>query len=268
MTRRAVDDATERTFDAFGYEWTRFGTIQPEDEKFWRGYYRDVPLPELAGRPALDAGCGMGRFTRFLAEHVGHVVALDGSDAVVSAAKNLADLPNAAVVKADLRRAPFPPRSFEFVACLGVLHHLSDPEAGFRALVELLRPGGRVLVYLYSRPQRFGVRAAGLAASRFLRRITVRLPHSVVRVLSAAIAALLYAGVVLPGRVITSLPLATYRRRPVRSLWLDTFDRLSAPVEYRYVKKEVEGLFSRAGLVIDAARDEAGWFVTAHKPAS
>ena len=79
---------------------------------------------------------------------------------------------------------------------------------------------------------------------------------------------MLYVAFVLPGRVITSLPLATYRGRPLRSLWLDTFDRLSAPVEYRYVYREVEEWFSEAGLAIDAARDEAGWFVAAHKPAA
>jgi hypothetical protein len=133
--------------------------------------------------------------------------------------------------------------------------------------VELLRPHGRMLVYLYSRPEKLGIRAVGLSAARALRRLTVRLPHGVLRVLSAPIAALLYLFLVLPGRVFRALPLATYRGKPLRSLWLDTFDRLSAPIEYRYVRSEITQMFSRAGLAIEAARDEAGWFVTARKPA-
>jgi SAM-dependent methyltransferase len=261
-----ADESTRRTFESFGYEWTRFGTIRPEDEAFGQQYYRDIPLDELAGERVLDAGCGMGRFTKLLARHANHVVALDGSDAVLSAARNLADLENTAVVRADLRVPPFPPESFGFIACLGVLHHLAEPEVGLRRLVEMLRPGGRMLVYLYSRPEKLGIRALGLSAAGALRRVTVRLPHAILRVLSAPIAALLYLLFVFPGRLITSLPLAAYRGKPLRSLWLDTFDRLSAPIEHRYVRSEITEWFSRAGLAIEAARDESGWFVTARKP--
>jgi hypothetical protein len=57
-----------------------------------------------------------------------------------------------------------------------------------------------------------------------------------------------------------------YRGKPLRSLVLDTFDRLSAPVEHRYVWRELAPWFHDAGLVVDAARDETGWFVLAHKP--
>jgi hypothetical protein len=53
---------------------------------------------------------------------------------------------------------------------------------------------------------------------------------------------------------------------PFRSLVLDTFDRLSAPVEHRYVWEDLAPWFEEAGLVVDAARDETGWFVLAHRP--
>jgi hypothetical protein len=58
----------------------------------------------------------------------------------------------------------------------------------------------------------------------------------------------------------------TYRDKPFRSLVLDTFDRLSAPVEFRYVWKDLEPWFEATGLEVDAARDETGWFVLAHRP--
>jgi len=57
-----------------------------------------------------------------------------------------------------------------------------------------------------------------------------------------------------------------YRGKPLRSLVLDTFDRLSAPVEHRYVWSELAPWFEGAGLTVDAARDETGWFVLAHRP--
>ena len=60
--------------------------------------------------------------------------------------------------------------------------------------------------------------------------------------------------------------MSTYRDKPFRSLVLDTFDRLSAPVEHRYIWAELAPWFADVGLVVDAARDETGWFVLARRP--
>ena len=139
----------------------------------------------------------------------------------------------------------------------------------------LLAPKGSILLYLYSRPSTAGVRSTALsAASAALRKLTVRLPHPVLKAISGPIAACLYLGVVLPGRIgdrygieaLAGLPMNLYRDKPLRGLTLDTFDRLSAPVEHRYVWADLEPWFHRAGLVVDAAREETGWFVLAHRP--
>jgi SAM-dependent methyltransferase len=175
-----------------------------------------------------------------------------------------------------LRHAPFAPASFGFISSLGVLHHLDDPEAGFRGLVKLLRPGGSILVYLYSRPSDFGARRVALGLSAAVRRATVKLPHRYLKPISYLIAIFLKLAVVAPGEIgdkkkiaaLSGLPMSAYRGKPFRSLELDTFDRLSAPVENRYVWSDLAPWFARAGLVVDAARDEAGWFVLAHLPAT
>lgn len=260
------DAMTTRTLESFGYQWNIFHHDVPEDEEFWQEYFTDVDLTELTGRVGLDAGCGKGRYSRFTARHVDTLVALDGSQAVVAAARNLAGLPNVAVVKADLRRAPFAEESFDFISCLGVLHHLADPEDGFRALTRLLAPGGMLLVYLYSRPSERGVRPSGLGAATALPRLTARLPFGVLRPLSKVMAAALYSGVVVPGqvgaakgiRVLERLPLDAYRGRSVRALWLDTLDRLSAPVELRCSRLEAERWFRDTGIAVEAVSEDRG----------
>jgi SAM-dependent methyltransferase len=265
---------TERTFSSFGYEWNAFDAIRDEDESFAAIYFKDVDLPGLAGRVGLDAGCGKGRFTRFLARYLKTLVAHDGSEAVRAAVHNHSDQENIGVVRADLRLPLFAPESFGFVSSLGVLHHLDDPRKGFLHLAQYVAPGGQMLVYLYSRPESMNARAIALAAASVLRRATVNLPHPFLKTLCGPIAALLFAGVVLPGRlgdhigsgVLSRLPMSTYRDKPFRSLVLDTFDRLSAPVEHRYTWAEIEPWFKEAGLVVDSARDETGWFVLSHRP--
>jgi SAM-dependent methyltransferase len=265
---------TERTLTSFGYEWNAFDEVRDEDERFAEIYFRDVDLEGLRSKVGLDAGCGKGRFTRILADHLAAEVALDGSSAVEAAARNLRGHANVAVVQADLRDAPFAPESFDFISSLGVLHHLDDPFEGFTRLVGYLAPQGQILVYLYSRPPRRGMRSLALQAATALRTVTVRIPHDTLKTLSTPIAAVLYGAFVVPGRwgqrrrirSLADLPMDTYRDKPFRSLVLDTFDRLSAPVEHRYIWKELEPWFARTGLVVDAARDETGWFILAHRP--
>jgi SAM-dependent methyltransferase len=271
-----ISGSTSKTFESFGYEWTTFDDVRPEDAEFAKVYFKDLDMKTLDGKVGLDAGCGKGRYTRFLAPNLEALCALDGSDAVVSAVKNLSQFDNVAVVRSDLRHAPFAPASFGFISSLGVLHHLDDPEAGFRGLVKLLRPGGSILVYLYSRPSDFGARRVALGLSAAVRRATVKLPHRYLKPISYLIAIFLKLAVVAPGEIgdkkkiaaLSDLPMSAYRGKPFRSLELDTFDRLSAPVENRYVWSDLAPWFARAGLVVDAARDEAGWFVLAHLPAT
>lgn len=268
------DPRTIKTLDSFGYEWSTFDKVQPEDEVFWERYFADVDPNDLAGKLVLDAGCGKGRFSYFCAPQAGVLIALDGSAAVDAAVRNLERFENTLVVKADLISMPFGPETFEFISCLGVLHHLTDPERGFQELATRLVRGGRLLIYVYSRASARGARAAGLATASFIRGVTVRFPPALLRTLSAPLASLLYVTFVLPGRLgdwlglrpLSTLPLQTYRGRPVRSLWLDTFDRLSAPLERRYLWEELEPWFQRAGLEVEAVREDAGLIVLARRP--
>ena len=45
-------------------------------------------------------------------------------------------------------------RTFDYISCTGVLHHMIDPIKGWRALVERCRPGGVMRISLYSAASR------------------------------------------------------------------------------------------------------------------
>ena len=171
------DHIIARTFDSFGYEWNSFDLIRAEDEEFWEeNYSTNLPLDELSEAIALDAGCGKGRFSKYVARYVKYLIAVDGSEAVISAVKNTKDSDNILIAKANLLSLPFKPESFNFISCLGVLHHLPDPQEGFKKLRSLLAPKGIMLLYLYSRDSNISLRNIALKIASLLRKITVKIP--------------------------------------------------------------------------------------------
>ncbi|MDI1267148.1 MAG: class I SAM-dependent methyltransferase, partial [bacterium] len=48
-------------------------------------------------------------------------------------------------------------RSFDLIACTGVLHHLPDPDAGLSALAAVLDPSGSMAIMLYGTAGRAGI---------------------------------------------------------------------------------------------------------------
>ena len=57
-------------------------------------------------------------------------------------------------------RAALLDRQFDIVECVGVLHHMAEPTAGWRVLVNLLAPGGLMKIGLYSETARKDIVAA------------------------------------------------------------------------------------------------------------
>jgi SAM-dependent methyltransferase len=134
---------------SFGRQWLRFQVARPqEDRQVFRAKTGCWP-EELAGQDVLDAGCGGGRYTRLLAEAGAHVVALDRSRAVEAAARLCCGLSNVLFLQGDLLALPLREARFDFVFSLGVLHHCPSPRRAFAALAKTVRPGGRLVVWLY-----------------------------------------------------------------------------------------------------------------------
>jgi SAM-dependent methyltransferase len=69
-------------------------------------------------------------------------------------------LTNVEFGQADITKLAMIGREFDYIDASGVLHHLADPWEGWRILLSLLRPGGVMLVGLYSELARQGIVAA------------------------------------------------------------------------------------------------------------
>lgn len=251
----AVD---RRTQESFGYEWQRFAEVLPDYTEEADNYFHVVPDDVTRDAVVLDAGCGMGRWARYAAGlPIRRLYAIDFSAAVDRAAAVLDSIEHAHPVQADVTRLPFRRETFDFAYCLGVLHHLEDPDAGMRAIAGAVKPNGALLVYLYyaldNRPSlyRWLFRAV-----RVVRRLTVRLPKPVMGRLAAIIGTLVYWPVArMAGafervglrRLATAMPLAHYRRYSLRFMITDAFDRFATPIERRYTRADIRAWLARYG---------------------
>ena len=114
--------------------------------------------PSTPRTRAMDFGCGVGRITRALAEHFGHVTGVDVAPSMIARAKALhAGCANCTFV---LNRSPnlraFPDGSFTVVYCRLVLQHIkpSIVRGYIPELVRVLEPGG---VLMFQLPEQIGV---------------------------------------------------------------------------------------------------------------
>jgi ubiquinone/menaquinone biosynthesis C-methylase UbiE len=93
----------------------------------------------------LEVGAGAGSITQWLAAIVGErgrVVAVDLDTRFVSSLR----LPNVEVLQADIRHLPLENNSFDLVHARYVLIHIPDFQVALSRMVDLLKPGGWIVI--------------------------------------------------------------------------------------------------------------------------
>lgn len=94
-----------------------------------------------------DLGCGTGQAAEVLSRFARHVIAVDDSDAMLSAARErLTGVDNVEIRGGELEKLPIEDLRLDAAIIFLVLHYIEDPMAVFREVVRVLKPGGRVLV--------------------------------------------------------------------------------------------------------------------------
>lgn len=175
----------------FGLQWKHFRKTQL-DSHTGTTISRDRLRRCLGGsfevirnKSVLEVGCGAGRFTEVMLAAGAQVFACDLSEAVEANYENCRPSQNYFVCQADLRQLPVLPHSFDVVVCLGVIQHTPSPEETIARLANYLAPGGRLVIDHYSHgyPQNF--------LQRNLRRILIRMPAGLSKVLALTLARLL-----------------------------------------------------------------------------
>jgi 2-polyprenyl-6-hydroxyphenyl methylase/3-demethylubiquinone-9 3-methyltransferase len=121
----------------------RLAYIRDQADQHWA--FDERSLKPLAGKTALDVGCGAGLLAEPLARLGAEVTGIDAAGDLIAAAKLHSEGSGLAI---DYRAAPVEKISgqFDFVTSMEVIEQVADPNAFVRALAKRLARGGLMIL--------------------------------------------------------------------------------------------------------------------------
>ncbi|HEY8493222.1 MAG TPA: class I SAM-dependent methyltransferase [Myxococcota bacterium] len=145
---RAWRRAAATLYDAPRQEGDERRRLRPGDQS---RFHYELAAPHLKPHfRVLEAACGDGAGTRFLAERVAELVAVDLEAGQLPRLRGLrARKAPVVALAADVCRLPFPDAFFDAITSFETIEH-TDPEACLDSFARVLRPGG---VLVLSTPQ-------------------------------------------------------------------------------------------------------------------
>ena len=244
----------------FGYEWDKYSWITENYEKQFLNWTAPLQSSDWSGKKVLDVGCGMGRNSYWpMKWGAASITAFDYDARSVERARDtLKEYQHAEVHFKSVYDISWKD-TFDIAFSIGVIHHLKEPRQALTNMVTALKPGGLLLVWVYSYEGNEWI-------VRYINPIrihlTSRLPVGLVHFLSYFCSVPLYAFVKLfkgPSKYLKQL--STFDFWHVHSI---VFDQLIPDVANYWKKEEVHDL--ALGMSLDAVSVEApsngsGWIL-------
>lgn len=247
-------DWHERTVKRFGVQWHIFNEA---DRKFYEdqfiSFIQPVQPEFFKDKVVLDVGCGKGRHVR-LASLWGSkvVIGIDLSEAVDVSFQNTRDLPNVHIFQGDLFHMPMRYGVVDYAYSVGVIHHTPNPELAFKKIVERVKPGGALSVWVYGKENnQWVVSIVSPIRERYTSRLSAR---SLMR-LSFVLTIPLYllSKTIYRLRLLRKLlPYFDYIHHlgtfSFREIWSIVYDHLTPSVAHYLSREEFESFWKNAGI--------------------
>jgi len=151
-----ITQKVERMYKKFPYPSPSIESIQTTELLNLLRIFELESNTKLEGMSVLDAGSGSGhRITNVAEFFTGcNFLGIDISEKSLEIAnkiKNIKNLENIRFLKHNIMSGIDTLGKFDMVLCMGVLHHLSNPERGLQMLTHVLKDDGMIFLYLYGK---------------------------------------------------------------------------------------------------------------------
>lgn len=260
-----------QTISDYGVQWTRYTDNS--------GYYgsvallRDIFGPLLAtddikGLTVCDIGSGTGRVVNMLLDSgVGRVIAVEPSDAYDALKANTDSRKHRVTLIHDVGESLPPTGDIDLIVSFGVLDHITNPFPTVKAAYWALRPGGKMLIWVYG----YEGNRLYLSLCVPIRCFTKRLPHGILEVLSKCLCSV--AEIYGSACRFLRLPLRSYFINHFMKLSHDkqvltVYDQLKPAYAKYYRKQEAMDILLAAGFTEVKAYHRHGysWTIVGSKP--
>ncbi|PYN96845.1 MAG: hypothetical protein DMD91_19840 [Candidatus Rokuibacteriota bacterium] len=232
------------------HEWSEQWSMFEDHELFlFQDWIRPLTLEDLRGKRVLEAGCGGGQHTAFMAPYARELVAVDLNTTAIARARNRAAT-NVTFLEADIATMDLG-RRFDIVLSIGVVHHTDEPDRTVANLARHVAPGGRLVLWIYSRE---GNALMAHVVEPLRRRLLRRLDRRALRHLARVVCLAMYPAVHTVYRLpVPWLPYWEYfrnfRRLSFARNTLNVFDKLNAPQVQLITRERCEGWFRTGAFV-------------------
>ncbi len=240
----------ERTRQSFSAEWEGHDYekgktwelgIEDQLKRFFKESGED--RNSLKGKRMLDAGCGNGHLAMEISRSGAEVFAMDFSGSVLRA-KQVNSSSSCHFIQGDVEFPPFESSVFDLVHSSGVLIHTSDTRRSFRILSGLVKPGGKISIWVYrkrkERLHRFFNRVRNFSSrlTPFFQRIFLGL------------------FIFIPALLIKRIK---GNRQHPHELWVEVLDWFTPEFRWEHDESEVKDWFKEEAFSDVSVRDENHW---------
>ena len=131
-------------------EWHEQWTLLQDNEEFlFNEWIEPNKLEDFNDKEILECGCGGGQHTMFVAPYAKSITAVDLNTTDLAKKRN-SKFSNVEFVEADLAKMDLQ-KQFDIVFSIGVVHHTDDPDLTMQNLAKHVKPGGKLIVWVYSK---------------------------------------------------------------------------------------------------------------------
>jgi 2-polyprenyl-3-methyl-5-hydroxy-6-metoxy-1,4-benzoquinol methylase len=229
--------------DAWCKQWEMF----KDDELFlFKEWIFPNTLEDFRGKEVLECGCGGGQHTSFVAPYVKHITAVDLNTVNIAIQRNQ-KLNNIEFMEADIANMDIG-KAFDIVFSIGVVHHTDNPYKTFENLKKHVKPGGKLILWVYSEEGNFMVKNIVEPVRKSL---LCRMNKKMLLKLSKALTILMYIPIyslyLLPLRFLPYYEyFGNFRRLSFNRNHLNVFDKLNAPQVIFINRTEIDRWFNKA----------------------